>query len=149
MPDQLADHRHVGGGQPDRGRDRRGDRGAGRTVVAGQALADVVQEGGQHEQVGAGHLAGVRGGLGGGLDQVPVDGVEVHRVVLGQPAQPYPLGQPPDRSARTGRTPPIPGSAPGPAPSSVSSASRDTARHGSGSGGQNAASHSQGRPGDG
>jgi hypothetical protein len=40
------------GGQADPGGDLGGDRGADEAVVAGQALADVVQEGADQQQVG-------------------------------------------------------------------------------------------------
>ena len=84
----------VRGWQPDPGRHRLGQRHADGAVVTGKPLADVVQQGAEQQQVGAVHLAGVPAGLVGGLHEVPVEGVAVHRVVLGQAAQPGPLGQP-------------------------------------------------------
>ena len=51
-------------------------------VLAGAALADVVQEGADQQQVGPVDVAGVRARLHGGLEQVPVDGVAVDGVVL-------------------------------------------------------------------
>ena len=94
QPDQLLDGGDVGRRQADPGGDLGGDRGADDAVVAGQALADVVQERADQQQVGPVHLAGVGGRLVGGLDQVPVQGEAVHRVVLRQAAHPGPLRQP-------------------------------------------------------
>ena len=64
-------------------------------VVAGPALADVVQQRGDQQQVGPVDVAGQLRGGGGGLDQVPVDGEPVPGVALRQRAHPVPLGQQP------------------------------------------------------
>jgi hypothetical protein len=68
-------------------------------VVAGIALADVVQEGGDEQQVRAVDVAGELGGGRRGLHQVPVDGVPVPRVPLRQGAHAVPLGQQPRQQA--------------------------------------------------
>ncbi|GAA4292888.1 hypothetical protein GCM10023178_77820 [Actinomadura luteofluorescens] len=65
-------------------------------MVAGPALADVVQERANQEQVGAGHLAGQGGGARGGLDEVAVDGEAVDGVALRAVADALPVGQQPD-----------------------------------------------------
>ena len=51
-------------------------------VVAGEALADVVQERAEHQQVGPVGAGDEVGGVGGRLDQVPVDGEAVVGVAL-------------------------------------------------------------------
>ncbi len=56
--------------------------GADERVVAWVALADVVQQRADEQQVGTVDLAGVVGGVRRGLEQVPVDGEAMHRVVL-------------------------------------------------------------------
>ena len=68
-------------------------RHAGRRVVARVALADVVEQGAEHEQVGPVDAVGERGGVGGGLPQVPVDGEAVVGVALRAAAHGLPLGQ--------------------------------------------------------
>ncbi len=67
-----------------------------RDAVLGQAaLADVVQQRGDHQHVGPGDPADQRGRLDAGLDDVPVDGEAVdHRGVRQQP-DPLPLRQQP------------------------------------------------------
>ena len=72
-----------------------GDHLAGLAVVAGPALADVVQQGGGQQQVGPVHPAGEPGGLHGGLHQVAVDGEAVHGVALRPAAHPLPVGHQP------------------------------------------------------
>ena len=62
-------------------------------VVQAGALADVVQDRGEQQQVGAVHPANQPGGLDRGLHQMPVDGVAVDRVALRQRPQPVPAGQ--------------------------------------------------------
>ena len=98
--------------RPSRGPSSRDHRDPGVGVVAGKALADVVQQRAEQQQVGPGHVAGERGGLGRGLDQVPVDGEPVHRVAL-----------------RVRRAPaPSPGSAATSSPAWSSASSTGTAR---------------------
>ena len=60
-------------------------------VTSRVALADVVQQRAQQEEIRARHLAGEPRGLGGRLEQVPVDGEAVHRVVLGPCSAPRPI----------------------------------------------------------
>ncbi len=72
-----------------------GDGLAGDAVVAGPALAEVVQQCGDEEEVGAAHAAGERGGADGGLDQVAVDGPQVDGVALRAAADAFPVGQQP------------------------------------------------------
>jgi hypothetical protein len=62
-------------------------------VVARPALAEVVQQRGQQQQVRAAHSADQGGGVHGGLDQVPVDRPSVEGVALRLAAHPPPLGQ--------------------------------------------------------
>src|SRR5690606_12201480 len=59
------------------------------------ALADVVQQRGDEQQVGAVHAPGEGGGAHGGLDEVPVDGPQVHGVALRAAAHALPVGQQP------------------------------------------------------
>src|SRR5690606_6619469 len=82
VADHGGQHVHVLRGQPDAGADVADHHLAGRGVVAGPALADVVQQGGDQEEVGTGDLTGVAGGVGGRLDQVAVDGETVDGVAL-------------------------------------------------------------------
>ena len=83
QPDQLLDQRDVRGRQPDPGGDRGGDRRADDAVVAGQALADVVQEARRSAAGRAGPPRGrSRSASCGRLHQVPVEGEPVDRVVL-------------------------------------------------------------------
>lgn len=70
-----------------------GDDLVGHRMVAGPALADVVQQRGDQQQVGAVDAAGELGGAHGRLDEVPVDGPDVHGVALGAAAHPLPVGQ--------------------------------------------------------
>ena len=85
--------------KPIRARDRRGVLGADdRVVPAGIALADVVQQRADEQQVAAGRRRRRRAAAaGGGLQQVPVDGEAVDRVVLGPAAHRVPLRDQPDQ----------------------------------------------------
>ena len=81
---------------------RRG-RGAGRSSRTssipaavwspGVALAEIVEQRGEHEEVGAAHPVGERGGVGRGLPEVPIDGEAVVGVALRPAAHRRPLGQ--------------------------------------------------------
>ncbi len=94
------DGRRVAVRQPDPGGDRPGDAGADRGVVdAGRALADVVQQRAEQQQVRPGDASAQAGRAGRGLQQVPVDRVPVDGVVLGAEAHRVPLGQQPDQQA--------------------------------------------------
>jgi hypothetical protein len=64
-------------------------------VITGSPLADVVEERPQHEQVGPLHTVGQRGGVGGRLHQVTVDGEAVVGVALRLALDVDPLGQHP------------------------------------------------------
>ena len=66
---------------------------AGQQVVTGPALADVVQQRDDQQQVRPGHGPGQRSGVGRRLDQVPVHGVGVQRVALRAVAHPLPVRQ--------------------------------------------------------
>ena len=68
-------------------------------VVARVALADVVEQGAEHEQVGPAHAVGQRGGVGRRLPEVPVDGEAVVGVALRAAAHRRPLGQQPHEDA--------------------------------------------------
>ena len=59
QPDHLLHNGHIARRQPDAPGQLRRDRGAHDAVVAVEALADVVQQRAQHEQVRPGHVAGV------------------------------------------------------------------------------------------
>ena len=74
----------------------------------GRALADVVQQRGDEQQVGPVHLADQRGRLHRGLDQVPVDAEPVHGVALRAVPHQVPLRQQAGARARPGRGPPTP-----------------------------------------
>ena len=62
-------------------------------VIARIPLAEVVHQRAQQQQVGTTDGAYVLGGVGDGLQQVPVDGVGVERIALRQAAHRAPLGQ--------------------------------------------------------
>ena len=96
---QVAAHGDVGQQQvvlhephEDRRRRSAGARAAGRSratsaiplarVIAGVALAEVVEQRPEHEEVGPIDAAGEGGGVGGRLPQVPVDGEAVVGVAL-------------------------------------------------------------------
>ena len=66
---------------------------ADRGVVAREALADVVEQGADEEEVGPLDPSGQAGGERGGLEQVPVDGEAVVGVALGLVAHGGPLGE--------------------------------------------------------
>ncbi len=68
---------------------------AGHRVVARPSLADVVEQCGDQQQVGAADPADGPGGADGGLDQVTVDRPDVDGVALGAAADPLPVGQQP------------------------------------------------------
>ena len=75
------------------GRDLAGQRLAGHAVLGQPALADVVQQRGDEQDVGPRDLADQRGRLHAGLDDVPVDGEPVDRRGVRQQPDPFPLGQ--------------------------------------------------------
>src|ERR1035441_6418169 len=64
---------------------------AGHPVISGPAFADVMQQRGQEEQVGAGHVAGERGRPGRGLDEMTVNRIGVQGVALWAVAYPIPV----------------------------------------------------------
>ncbi len=92
---ESGDDAHVLLVEADPGGHVAGDDLAGHGVVAGPPLADVVQEGGDQEQVGAVDAAGEGGGADGGLHEVPVDGPGVDGVALGAAVDTFPVGQQP------------------------------------------------------
>ena len=91
--DQQRDQLHAVRVEAHPGRDRPGDRLAGDAVLGEAALADVVQQGGDHQHVGAGDLPDQRRRLDAGLHDVPVDGEPVDRRGVRQQPDPLPLGQ--------------------------------------------------------
>jgi hypothetical protein len=88
-----GEHRHVLAVEADPGRHVLGDDLAGDGVVARPALADVVQQRGDEQEVGPVDPAGHLGCLDRGLDEVPVDGPDVHGVALRSAAHPLPVRQ--------------------------------------------------------
>ena len=72
-------------------RDRTGDRLAGHAVLGEPSLADVVQQGRDHEDVGPSYRTDQRGGLATGLHHVSVDGEAVDRRGVRQQPDPLPL----------------------------------------------------------
>ena len=89
-----------------------GDRGPHRGVKGGRPgdLADVVQQGGQQQDVGPVDLGQMALRLDHRLYRVPVDGVEVDRVVLRPGPDRHPSRASSGRCSRPGRAPPRPGS---------------------------------------
>ena len=69
------------------------DDDAGLGVVTRPALAHVVQQATDEQQVGSRHAPGERRGVGGALDEVPVDGETVDGIALRPAAYPGPVGQ--------------------------------------------------------
>ena len=90
--DEGGEHGDVVSVEPDARADRRHDLHADRAVVARVALADVVEERTEDEQVRAGHAVDEVGRFGRGLPQVPVDREPVVGVALGPAAVRGPLG---------------------------------------------------------
>ena len=72
-----------------------GDRLTGDAVLGELALADVVQQRGDHQHVGAGHPADQRRRLDAGLHEVPVHGEAVHDRGVRQQPHPLPLREDP------------------------------------------------------
>ena len=93
--DQLDQHVDVGSGVAQTRAEPACDLDAGVGVVAGAALAEVVEERAQHEQVGAGHGCGPRRRDRGGFEEVPVDGEAVVGVALRSRSHRLPLGEDP------------------------------------------------------
>ena len=91
VADRGGDQLRVGLAEADPLAHVAGDHLAGDAVVAGPALADVVQQRGEQQQVGPRHVAGVGGGVGRALDEVPVHGETVQRVALRAVAHPLPV----------------------------------------------------------
>ena len=83
----MLDHRdqHVGVGEADAEpmAEAADDLHPGHGVVALVALADVVEQRAEHEQVGSRHAVDEFGGVGRRLPEVPVDGEAVVGVALG------------------------------------------------------------------
>ncbi len=86
-------HRHVGGVEPEPRSDRGQQVDAHVGVVARVALADVVQQGADHEQVGPVGARHEPGRVGRRLHEVPVDGEAVVGVALRLAPHGFPLGQ--------------------------------------------------------
>ncbi len=106
MAYEGGEHGHVLAVEADPRGDVLGDDLAGHRVVPGPALADVVQQGGDQEEVGAVDAAGELGGPDGRLDQMPVDGPDVHGVALRAAADPLPVREETgDQSLRLQRLP--------------------------------------------
>ncbi len=99
VADERGDDVGVRGVEAEAGGDRAGDALARLGVVAGAALADVVQQGREEQEVGPADAAGQRGGAHRRLDEVAVDGPGVHGVALRAAAHVVPLGQQPGDDA--------------------------------------------------
>ena len=89
----------VGGREPHPRGDAVDHLHADRRVVAGESLADVVQEGADEEEVGPLDRVGELGGQRGRLEEMTVDGEGVVGVALGLVADGRPLGDEPDQQA--------------------------------------------------
>ena len=92
-PYELADHGSIVGAETPPLRDAYGHGLADLGVVAVGALADVVQQRRDREQVGAGDIALDLRGLDAGLEAVPVDREAVHGRRRAAQADRDPLGQ--------------------------------------------------------
>ena len=97
------------GPKPMRGADVGDQLDADLGVVAGVALADVVQQRADHEQVGAVDPVDERGGVGRRLPQVPVDGEAVVGVALRLAADAAPTRAGSAPTGPSGRAPRPPG----------------------------------------
>ena len=95
MAHQRGQHLGVLGRQPHARPDGLHQRNADLGVVAGVALADVVEQRAEHQQVGAVHSVGHLRCLGDCFPRVPIDGVAVVHVPLRPSAHRRPLGQQP------------------------------------------------------
>ena len=91
MLDQQPQRGDVGGVHPDPGTDPLDQVHPHHGVIAGEALAEVVEECAQYEQVGSLDPVREGGRVGGGLPQVPVDGEAVIGVALRTTADACPL----------------------------------------------------------
>ena len=96
----------VLGREPHAGGDVGGDGHADLGVVPGKALPDVVEQGSDQQEVGPADPVGQGGGVGGRLQEVPVDGEAVVRISLGLVAHRRPLGEVVARAICAGRAPP-------------------------------------------
>ena len=94
-------HQHVdvAGRETEARTDLADERHPRRGVIAGIALAEIVEQRPEHEEVGAVDAAGEGGGVGGRLPQVPVDGEAVVGVALRPAAHGIPLRQQPHEDA--------------------------------------------------
>ena len=90
-PDGRGDEFGVRGGQAHPPADVSGHDFACDAVVTRPALADVVQQGREQQQVRPGHFPGQRGGMRGRLGQVTVHGEGMQRVALGPVPDPLPV----------------------------------------------------------
>ena len=88
--------------------DLRRDRLPDDAVVARPALADVVQQRGDQQQVGPVDVVGELGGRGRGLDQVPVDGEPVPGMALRAASAPGPTRGSAGRAGPPGPAAPAP-----------------------------------------
>ena len=93
MADERLEDRDVVGREPHPGADLVDEVHAALAVVPGIALAEVVEECPDEEEVRAADPVGEAGGLGGGLAEVPVDGEAVVGVALRPVADGLPLRQ--------------------------------------------------------
>ena len=91
--DEVDQHRDVGGGVPHAGRHDRGQRDAVVGVVTRAALAQVVQERADQQEVGPTDPTHAFARACHRLQEVPVDGEAVERVALRPEPHRVPLGQ--------------------------------------------------------
>ena len=99
MADEVDQDGDVGRREPHAGGDAVDDLDADRGVIAGEPLADVVQEGADEEEVGSFDRVGELGGQRGGFQEMTVDGEGVIGVALGLVADGGPLGDEPHQQA--------------------------------------------------
>ena len=80
--DELGEHIDIRGRKAEARAETARELDTDLDVIAGVALAEIVQQRTQHEQVGAVDALRERRRIGNGLEQVPVDGEPVVRVAL-------------------------------------------------------------------
>ena len=93
--DERHEHLDVGVRKAELRPDRAHQLHAHDRVIAGVPLAQIVEQAPEHQQVRTGDTTDERGGVGGGLPQMPVDREAVVGVALRLRAHRLPLGKQP------------------------------------------------------